>query len=104
MYGYLGASNYGEISSVTSKKISRILNYINLRKYMPIWYMWSGGGMKRRDLEEQLRKLSWKFLRHGGNHDVWTNGIEQEAIPRHNEINEYTAKKILKKAKENPCR
>jgi hypothetical protein len=60
--------------------------------------------MKRRDLEEQLRKHGRKFLCHGRNHDVWTNGIEQEAIPRHNEINEFTAKKILKKAKEIPCR
>jgi mRNA interferase HicA len=92
------------IGSVSSKNVSGILNYINLWKYMPIWYMCSAGGMKRRDLEEQLRKLGWKFLRHGGRHDVWTNGIEQEAIPRHNEINEFTAKKILKKAKENPCR
>lgn len=58
--------------------------------------------MKRRDLEKKLSNLSWWFDRHGGNHDVWTNGKESEAVPRHNEIKEYLAKKILKKAKDNP--
>lgn len=58
--------------------------------------------MKRRDLEKKLSELGWQFDRHGGNHDVWTNGKEFEPLPRHNEINEYLAKKILKKAKANP--
>ena len=58
--------------------------------------------MKRRDLEKKLAELGWYFERHGGNHDVWTNGKESEPLPRHNEINEYLAKKILKKARENP--
>jgi mRNA interferase HicA len=54
--------------------------------------------MKRRDLERELTKLGWYFKRHGGKHDLWTNGIEEEPIPRHNEINELLAKKILKTA------
>ncbi|MCX6102240.1 MAG: type II toxin-antitoxin system HicA family toxin [Proteobacteria bacterium] len=54
--------------------------------------------MKRRDLEKRLRQLGWYFLRHGGNHDVWTNGIEREEVPRHNEVNELLARKILKHA------
>lgn len=58
--------------------------------------------MKRRDLEKKLTELGWQLARHGGNHDVWTNGKESEPLPRHNEINEYLAKKILRKAKENP--
>lgn len=58
--------------------------------------------MKRRDLEKKLSELGWQFARHGGNHDVWSNGKESEPVPRHNEINEYLAKKILKKAKDNP--
>jgi len=44
------------------------------------------------------------FLRHGGNHDVWTNGEIEEMIPRHREINERIAKKIIKTAKENKKR
>lgn len=58
--------------------------------------------MKKRDIEKKLSEFGWWLDRHGGNHDVWTNGIESEAVPRHGEINEFTAKKILKKAKANP--
>jgi mRNA interferase HicA len=58
--------------------------------------------MKKIDLERQLIKFGWKFSRHGGNHDIWTNGEKNESVPRHREINEYTAKKILKAAQDNP--
>ena len=54
--------------------------------------------MKRKLLESKLKKLSWWFLCHGGNHDIWTNGIRQEPIPRHNEVNEKLARSILRKA------
>ena len=54
--------------------------------------------MKRKDLEKKLISLGWRFLRHGGNHDVWTNGEDSEYIPRHREISEYLARKILRKA------
>ena len=58
--------------------------------------------MKKRDLEIKLKKLGWQLKRHGGNHDIWTNGIVTEPIPRHNEISERLAKKILEKASNNP--
>lgn len=58
--------------------------------------------MKKRDLEKKLKKLGWRLHRHGSNHDVWTNGQVSEPIPRHSEINELLARKILKKAKVNP--
>ena len=58
--------------------------------------------MKQRDLVRQLRDLGWWFLREGGNHEIWTNGKETEAVPRHREINENTARGILKNAKRNP--
>lgn len=54
--------------------------------------------MKKRDLEIRLKEAGWYFLRHGGNHDVWTNGVDTEPVPRHNEINEILAKKILRRA------
>jgi mRNA interferase HicA len=54
--------------------------------------------MKRRDLEKKLRSLGWLLVRHGGRHDVWSNGERDLVVPRHNEINEYTAKAILKEA------
>ena len=31
----------------------------------------------------------WSFLRHGGNHDVWSDGDRLEYIPRHTETNEF---------------
>jgi mRNA interferase HicA len=43
-----------------------------------------------------MQKLGWRFKRHGGKHDIWSNGDYEIAIPRHKEINEYTAKAILK--------
>jgi len=58
--------------------------------------------MKKVDLEKQLSRLGWRFSRHGSNHDVWTNGKTNESVPRHREINEYTAKRILKTAQNNP--
>ena len=55
--------------------------------------------MKRRELEKKLLKLGWKLVRHGSKHDIWTNGKYEIVVPRHVEINEYTAKGILKEAK-----
>lgn len=56
--------------------------------------------MKRRDLEHVLKKMGFSFERHGGGHDIWTNGRTSVAVPRKNEVNEYTAKAIIKKARE----
>ena len=58
--------------------------------------------MKRRDLERALRQLGWQFLRHGGKHDVWTDGKREEAIPRHTEIHDKLAQAILRRAKGTP--
>ncbi|MEO8494205.1 MAG: type II toxin-antitoxin system HicA family toxin [Planctomycetota bacterium] len=58
--------------------------------------------MKRKDVEKQLRDWGWYFLRHGGKHDIWTNGELETTIPRHREINELTARAIIRIAKENP--
>lgn len=58
--------------------------------------------MKRRKLSQELSNLGWYKLREGANHEIWTNGIDKTEVPRHNEINEYTAKSILRKAKTNP--
>lgn len=55
--------------------------------------------MKYRDLVKKLKELGWYKLREGGNHEIWTNGKQSEPVPRHSEINEMLAKKILKNAK-----
>ena len=54
--------------------------------------------MKRKELESRLRGLEWYPSRHGRRHDIWTDGKQELTVPRHREVNEYTAKAILKEA------
>lgn len=54
--------------------------------------------MKRRDLERKLRFAGCYLKREGAAHSIWVNpktGVT-ETVPRHNEIKENLAKKILK--------
>ena len=53
--------------------------------------------MKRRDLIKRLERNGWYFLRHGSNHDVYTNGKRSEPVSRQTEIDEGLAKKILRR-------
>ena len=53
--------------------------------------------MKQRDLVKKLKKIGFRFERHGGNHDVYRRGSDIEEIPRHKELNESLAKAILRK-------
>ena len=55
--------------------------------------------MKRRERERRLMSLGWRFVRHGGKHDVWSDGEREETVPRHTEINEKLATVILARAK-----
>lgn len=54
--------------------------------------------MKRRDLIDALTANGFELYRHGSNHDIYRKDQKQIAIPRHKEINEETAKSILKEA------
>ena len=54
--------------------------------------------MKRRLLEKKLRRAGCYLKREGASHSLWINpetGVV-EAIPRHSEIKEFLAKKILR--------
>jgi predicted RNA binding protein YcfA (HicA-like mRNA interferase family) len=53
--------------------------------------------VKHKDLVRLLEKNGWRKLREGGDHTVYTDGKETEPIPRHSEINEITAKSIIKR-------
>jgi len=53
--------------------------------------------VKRRDLIKRLEAGGWYLLRHGGNHDIYTNGKRNEPISHQREIDEILAKKILKR-------
>lgn len=52
--------------------------------------------MKRRDLIKLLEQNGCSLKRNGSNHDLYTNGIKSEPVPRHSEIDERLAKKIIK--------
>jgi predicted RNA binding protein YcfA (HicA-like mRNA interferase family) len=54
--------------------------------------------VKRRELQDRLRKLGWRLARRGRRHDIWASGDREIAVPRHGEINEYTARSIIKSA------
>lgn len=57
--------------------------------------------MKRRDLLKKLKAIAKAEgleveMREGGSHTVVTIGGRQTTVPRHNEVNEITAKAIIK--------
>jgi predicted RNA binding protein YcfA (HicA-like mRNA interferase family) len=54
--------------------------------------------MKRRDLVAELKQMGSELLRHGSKHDIYHQPKtgKSEPVPRHREINEFLAKKILK--------
>ena len=54
--------------------------------------------MKRVDLVKTIESFGCTLVRHGGKHDWYTNpktGVSQ-AVPRHREIKERLARKIIK--------
>ena len=54
--------------------------------------------MKRRALVAELERAGCILLRHGARHDIDHNpeSGSSEPVPRHREVNELLAKKILK--------
>ncbi len=55
--------------------------------------------MKRKELERKLRMAGCYLKREGASHSLWINpktGVV-EAVPRHTEIKEPLARKILKR-------
>jgi mRNA interferase HicA len=53
--------------------------------------------VKRRDLLRRLRENGCQLVREGAEHSIWenpTNG-RRASVPRHREIAEYTALRIL---------
>jgi predicted RNA binding protein YcfA (HicA-like mRNA interferase family) len=55
--------------------------------------------MKREQLLQKARKLGAVFVRHGSKHDIYENPRTHEytQIPRHSDINDHTARDILRK-------
>ncbi len=53
--------------------------------------------MKRADLIKKLEKNGWYLKRNGAGHDIYTNGVSSETIPRHKELNENLVRAIIKR-------
>ena len=55
--------------------------------------------MKREKLFEKINEVGAVFVWYGKKHDIYENPRTHEftSIPRHPDINEYTAKGIIKK-------
>ena len=53
--------------------------------------------MKQRDLVKKFTDAGFVFERHGGNHDVYKRGDDEEQIPRHREVNEKLARALIRK-------
>ena len=53
--------------------------------------------MKQRDRIKKLEKAGFELARHGGGHDIYKRGSDEEQIPRHREIDERLARAILRK-------
>ena len=54
--------------------------------------------MKLRDLVAELERAGCVLLRNGAKHDIYHNPVNgrSEPVPRHLEVNELLAKKILR--------
>lgn len=52
--------------------------------------------MKRKDLLDKILEAGYSLKRNGGNHDIYGKGKYVVEVPRHREINERLAKKIIK--------
>ncbi|MBT5927516.1 MAG: type II toxin-antitoxin system HicA family toxin [Verrucomicrobia bacterium] len=54
--------------------------------------------MKRIDLIKRIDAAGCELLRHGGKHDIYHNPStgKTQPIPRHREINEHLARKIIR--------
>lgn len=55
--------------------------------------------MKRLDLIKRLEQSGCILLRHGGRHDIYHNPTtgRSEPVPRHREINEILARRIIRR-------
>jgi predicted RNA binding protein YcfA (HicA-like mRNA interferase family) len=61
--------------------------------------------MKVRDLIRRIEEDGAIFVRHGGDHDWYRNVMtgEMAPVPRHREVNENTARSIIKRLASTPA-
>ena len=54
--------------------------------------------LKAELLKKLLRAKGASFLRQGGNHEIWVKGNKRIEVPRHTNIKDNLAKRLLKDA------
>jgi len=53
--------------------------------------------LEAKRFDKRFLNKGWYFQRHGRKHDIFTDGIHTEQIPRHAEKNEILTKAMIKK-------
>ena len=53
--------------------------------------------LKRKDLIKLLKRNGWYLKRNGSNHDIYTDGVNIEAVSRQREIKEPVAIAIIQR-------
>lgn len=53
--------------------------------------------VQRRKVEKKFEANGWYFVRHGGNHDIWSNGKIKTQLPRHPKFSDKLYKGLIKK-------
>lgn len=82
--------------------ISRAFWYFNQNVYYlhiyiekcvcSVYNIIKGGKYETKRSCEKLKNAGFHLVRHGGDHDVYQRGNDEEVIPRHKEVNERLAK------------
>jgi hypothetical protein len=58
--------------------------------------------VRRSDLLRRIARraragsVEWRLVREGRQHEIWQCGTTRVSVPRHREINDYTAEAIMK--------
>jgi hypothetical protein len=58
--------------------------------------------VRRSDLLRRIARraragsVEWRLVREGRQHEIWQCGTTRVSVPRHHEINNYTAEAIMK--------
>lgn len=53
--------------------------------------------VQRRKVEKKFKDNGWYFVRHGGNHDIWSNGKIKTQLPRHPKFSDKLYNALIRK-------
>lgn len=53
--------------------------------------------VQRRKVEKRFQENGWHLIRHGGNHDIWSNVRIKAQLPRHPKLSNKLYRALIKK-------